>query len=62
MTSISFDEAAGHFGWLGPFFALDVPASSMLTQRQLSWRPTHQGLLADLEQDHYFADAPARST
>ena len=62
VTSISFDEAAGHFGWLGPFFALDVPASSMLTQRQLSWRPTHQGLLADLEQDHYFADAPARST
>lgn len=62
VTSISFDEAAGHFGWLGPFFALDVPASSMLTQPQLSWRPTHQGLLADLEQDHYFADAPARST
>ena len=62
VTSISFDEAAGHFGWLGPFFALDVPASSMLTQRQLGWRPTHQGLLADLEQDHYFADAPARST
>jgi nucleoside-diphosphate-sugar epimerase len=62
VTSISFDEAAGHFGWLGPFFALDVPASSMLTQRQLSWRPTHQGLLADLEQDHYFAEAPARST
>ena len=62
VTSISFDEAAGHFGWLGPFFALDVPVSSMLTQRQLSWRPTHQGLLADLEQDHYFADAPARST
>ena len=62
VTSISFDEAAGHFGWLGPFFALDVPASSMLTQRQLGWRPTHQGLLADLEQGHYFADAPARST
>ena len=62
VTSISYDEAAGHFGWLGPFFALDVPASSMLTQRQLGWRPTHQGLLADLEQGHYFADAPARST
>jgi nucleoside-diphosphate-sugar epimerase len=62
VTSISHDEATGHFGWLGTFFALDVAASSMLTQRQLGWRPTHQGLLADLEQGHYFADVAARST
>jgi nucleoside-diphosphate-sugar epimerase len=62
VTSISHDEATDHFGWLGPFFALDVAASSMLTQRRLGWRPSHQGLLADLEQGHYFADVPARST
>jgi nucleoside-diphosphate-sugar epimerase len=61
VTSISHDEANGHFGWLGVFFALDVPASSTLTQRQLGWQPTRQGLLADLEQGHYFADVPARS-
>jgi len=61
VTSISHDEVTGHFGWLGTFFALDVPASSMLTQRQLGWQPAHQGLLADLEQGHYFADNPARS-
>lgn len=62
VTSISHDEATGHFGWLGTFFALDVAASSMLTQRQLGWQPTQLGLLADLEQGHYFADVPARST
>jgi nucleoside-diphosphate-sugar epimerase len=62
VTSISHDEATGQFGWLGPFFALDVAASSMLTQRQLGWQPTQLGLLADLEQGHYFADVPARST
>jgi nucleoside-diphosphate-sugar epimerase len=62
VTSISHDEATGHFGWLGTFFALDVAASSMLTQRRLGWQPSHQGLLADLEQGHYFADVPARST
>jgi nucleoside-diphosphate-sugar epimerase len=62
VTSISHDEATGHFGWLGTFFALDIAASSMLTQRRLGWQPSHQGLLADLEQGHYFADVPARST
>jgi nucleoside-diphosphate-sugar epimerase len=56
VTSISHDEATGHFGWLGTFFALDVAASSMLTQRRLGWQPSHQGLLADLEEGHYFAD------
>ena len=61
VTSISHEEATDHFGWLGVFFTLDVPASSTLTQRQLGWQPTHQGLLADLEQGHYFADVPARS-
>jgi nucleoside-diphosphate-sugar epimerase len=61
VNSISREEAIDHFGWLGAFFALDVPASSTLTQRQLGWQPTRQGLLADLEQGHYFTDVPARS-
>jgi nucleoside-diphosphate-sugar epimerase len=48
-------EAAGeHFGWLGGFLALDSPASSMITQELLAWRPTGPGLLDDLEKGHYF--------
>ncbi len=59
VTSISPDEAVEHFGWIGRFFAVDVPASSATTQRSLGWHPTHRGLLEDLEQGHYFQATPA---
>ncbi len=36
------------------FFAMDLAASSALTRERLGWQPTHPGLLADLDQDHYF--------
>jgi nucleoside-diphosphate-sugar epimerase len=44
------EEAAEHFGWLGPFASANLPASSALTQQRLGWRPTRVGLLADLDQ------------
>lgn len=50
----STEEAADHFGWLGAFFSLDCPASSLLTQQELSWHPQQAGLLADLNAGHYF--------
>lgn len=49
--------AADHFGWLGQFAGLDVPASSELTRRRLRWTPSQVGLLADLDEGHYFAEA-----
>jgi nucleoside-diphosphate-sugar epimerase len=58
-VSIALEDAAEHFGWMGAFFALDVPASSALTQLRLGWRPTHPGLVEDLEQGHYFQAAQA---
>ncbi|MFJ1607791.1 SDR family oxidoreductase [Streptomyces sp. NPDC088253] len=54
VAAIPREEAADHFGWLGHFFALDVPASSALTQKQLGWRPERPGLVEDLEEGHYF--------
>ncbi|MBS1664005.1 MAG: SDR family oxidoreductase [Bacteroidetes bacterium] len=54
VVSISSEEAAGHFGWLSHFFAFDAPSSSALTQERLGWRPTHPGLIADLEGPAYF--------
>ncbi|PZA19827.1 3-beta hydroxysteroid dehydrogenase, partial [Modestobacter versicolor] len=39
---------AAHFGRLGGELAVDAPASSVLTQQLLGWRPTRPGLLADL--------------
>jgi nucleoside-diphosphate-sugar epimerase len=59
LASRPLEEASAHFGFLGPFFALDAPASSALTRAQLDWHPTGPGLLADLDCDHYFATAGA---
>jgi nucleoside-diphosphate-sugar epimerase len=47
-------EVADHFGWLGTFFSYDVPASSVATQEQLGWIAKQPGLIADLDQGHYF--------
>ena len=37
------------FGPFGSIFAMDQPASSAHTRETLDWRPTHPGLLDDLE-------------
>jgi nucleoside-diphosphate-sugar epimerase len=59
VTGVAPEHAVDHFGWLGVFFSLDVPASSALTRERLGWRPMHQGLLDDLDQGHYFSDRAA---
>jgi len=48
------EEAAGHFGWIAHFAAMDAPSSSEFTQQQLGWTPSHLTLLADLNQGYYF--------
>jgi nucleoside-diphosphate-sugar epimerase len=55
VVSISREEANAHFGFLGVLAALDIPRSSVQTQKLLGWRPVHPGLIADLEQGHYFS-------
>lgn len=54
VVSVPSEEAAEHFGWLGMFLAADLPASSGLTRELLGWQPSQPGLLADLDQGHYF--------
>jgi nucleoside-diphosphate-sugar epimerase len=54
VTGIAPENAFDHFGWIGGFFSLDLPASSTLTSEQFDWQPTQPGLLEDLEQGHYF--------
>jgi nucleoside-diphosphate-sugar epimerase len=53
----SREEASAHFGWIGHFFAMDGPASSVQTRAQLGWRPVQPGLIADLDAGHYFAQS-----
>jgi nucleoside-diphosphate-sugar epimerase len=57
LVSVDPGDAAEHFGWLGAFFSWDAPASNALTRERLAWEPTHQGLLADLDEGFYFAPA-----
>lgn len=39
---------AEHFGWIGAFAGMDVPASSALTRQRLGWTPKGPGLLEDI--------------
>jgi nucleoside-diphosphate-sugar epimerase len=56
VVSLSPEEAAAHFGWLGIFSGMDNTASSTLTQRRLGWNPTRQpGLIDDLDHANTFA-------
>ena len=54
VVSGSPQEAAGHFGWLASFLAMDLAASSAWSRRRLSWDPVQPGLIGDLDQPHYF--------
>lgn len=59
VTSVAPEQAAEHFGWIGPFFAMDGAASSAVTRAQLGWQPTGPSLLEDLDAGAYFPVVPA---
>jgi nucleoside-diphosphate-sugar epimerase len=54
VVSVPADQAFDHFNWLDGFFGADAPASNTLTRELLGWEPTHPGLIADLDEGHYF--------
>jgi nucleoside-diphosphate-sugar epimerase len=54
VTGIAAEQAADHFGFLAPFAMLDDATSSERTQKILDWHPVQKGLLADLDEGHYF--------
>jgi nucleoside-diphosphate-sugar epimerase len=55
VKSLTAQEAADHFGGLfAAVAAFDVPASSARTRERFGWRPVEPGLIADLDQGHYF--------
>lgn len=45
---------AEDFGFLGAVFAVDQPASSVLTRELLGWQPIQPGLIEDINKGHYF--------
>ncbi|MFF4314351.1 SDR family oxidoreductase [Streptomyces sp. NPDC001507] len=52
--SVPEDRRAEHFGFFGAFVSLDVPVRSGRTRELLGWEPVEAGVLADLEEGHYF--------
>ncbi|MGC2485839.1 MAG: SDR family oxidoreductase [Acidimicrobiales bacterium] len=57
LASIAPEDAPAHFTWMARFIGLDSPASGEYTKELLRWEPTQVGLLADLDEGHYFASA-----
>jgi nucleoside-diphosphate-sugar epimerase len=55
-VSIPEDELMipGYFGFLANIVTQSYPASNLITRRTLGWEPTQPGLLADLDNGHYF--------
>ena len=53
-VSVAPARAGEHFSFLGPLVGLDAPATAVVTRDLLGWEPTGPGLIADLEQDHYY--------
>jgi nucleoside-diphosphate-sugar epimerase len=53
-VSVTPDQIGDYLGFLGGFWGFDGPASARITRDLLGWQPTRPGLIADLEQGHYF--------
>lgn len=53
VTSLSGEDAIKHFEWMSGFIGFDSPATSFKTQEQLGWKPTHIGLLEDMQQNYF---------
>jgi len=55
-VSIPLDElmVPGHYGFLANIVTQSYPASNLITRRSLGWEPRRPGLLADLDNGHYF--------
>jgi len=62
-VSVPLDELMlpGYFGFLTNVITQNYPASNAITRRTLGWEPAQPGLLADLDNGHYFpsTDVPA---
>lgn len=54
VRSVPRNDAAQHFGWIAPFFGMDMAATSAQTQDLFGWRPSGPTLLEDLSGESYF--------
>jgi nucleoside-diphosphate-sugar epimerase len=53
VASVPADDVVEHFGWVGRYFAMDLPATSTTTRELLGWAPTGPTLIEDLNAGAY---------
>jgi len=53
VKSVSGDGLAKHFEWLSNFITMESIATNFKTQEQLGWKPTHIGLLEDMQKNYF---------
>jgi nucleoside-diphosphate-sugar epimerase len=53
VVSIAPKDAVEHFGFVGAFFAMNLPASSVQTQDRFEWTPEGPTLIADIKAGAY---------
>ena len=54
-VSVPAEKAVEHFGPFGMIMTMGLPPVSNSSTRQLlDWKPEHPGLIADLDEGHYF--------
>lgn len=58
VTSVEPDDVRDHFGWIGTFFAMDLVATSAVTQQLFDWTPTGPTLVEDIGAGAYSVPAP----
>ncbi|WP_026411679.1 SDR family oxidoreductase [Actinomadura oligospora] len=56
-ASVPLTDVDEHFGFLSHVISMDRPASSAKTRALLGWEPVQPGLIADLDEGHYFTAA-----
>ena len=53
VAPIAPDDVAGHFGWIGSFFAMDLAATSTATRELLGWTPGGPTIVEDIDAGAY---------
>ncbi|MGH9296247.1 MAG: SDR family oxidoreductase [Acidimicrobiales bacterium] len=53
--SVTSEEAGDYLGPVSLFAHADNPTSSDLTRQRFDWQPGHPGLIADINEGHYFS-------
>lgn len=53
VQSVSGEAIVTHFDWMGRFITFEGAAIGSKTQEQLGWKPTHIGLLEDMQENYF---------